>query len=121
MKAVSVLGNSDSGVKGTLTLVQECPNTAVKITGSVTGLQPGLHGFHVHEFGDNTNGCTSTGAHYNPFKKQHGGPADENRHIGDLGNVLAADENGVALVDLWDSQVRSSFRALQKFFDYSPG
>lgn len=35
--------------------MQEGSN-AVKVTGEVSGLQKGLHGFHVHEFGDNTNG-----------------------------------------------------------------
>ncbi len=104
VKAVCILGNSSTGVQGTLSFEQECANAPVKITGSVSGLEPGQHGFHVHEFGDNTNGCTSAGGHFNPFKKQHGGPSDENRHVGDLGNVVAGDD-GVAHVDISDSHV----------------
>ena len=45
----------------------------------MSGLVPGLHGFHIHEFADFSNGCVSAGPHYNPFGATHGGPTDEVR------------------------------------------
>ncbi|KAK6185184.1 hypothetical protein SNE40_007472 [Patella caerulea] len=45
------------------------------------------HGLHVHQLGDLSNGCTSTGSHYNPLNSQHGAPNSQIRHVGDLGNV----------------------------------
>lgn len=101
-KAVCVLNGEV--VKGTLFFDQNSPDSPVKVTGEVTGLSQGLHGFHVHEFGDNTNGCTSAGAHFNPYQKDHGGPGDEVRHVGDLGNIEAG-SSGVAKVDITDKLI----------------
>jgi len=85
------LEHSDK-VKGTILLMQ-APGTPTLIKGTITGLEPGEHGFHIHEFGDMSKGCESMGAHYNPDGVDHG---DLKRgHVGDLGNVTA-DDNGTA-------------------------
>merc|ERR1712037_895635 len=73
MKAVCVL-KGDGAVTGTVHGEQE-GSGPVKVTGELTGLTDGLHGFHVHQFGDNTNGCTSAGPHFNIDGCEHGGPA----------------------------------------------
>ncbi|CAA2986125.1 superoxide dismutase [Cu-Zn], chloroplastic [Olea europaea subsp. europaea] len=60
--------------------------------------------YEFYEFGDTTNGCISTGAHFNPNGLTHGAPEDEVRHAGDLGNIVA-DTNGVAEATIVDNQV----------------
>eukprot|EP00475_Leptophrys_vorax_P008410 TRINITY_DN15439_c0_g3_i1.p1 TRINITY_DN15439_c0_g3~~TRINITY_DN15439_c0_g3_i1.p1 ORF type:complete len:229 (+),score=10.80 TRINITY_DN15439_c0_g3_i1:77-688(+) len=101
-KAVAVLKGT-AGVEGVVNLIQE-DDGPTTVTVKITGLAPGLHGFHLHEFGDTTNGCMSTGPHFNPKGLTHGGPTDEVRHAGDLGNVTA-DASGVAEATIVDSQI----------------
>uniref|UniRef100_Q52JH6 Superoxide dismutase [Cu-Zn] n=2 Tax=Haliotis diversicolor TaxID=36095 RepID=Q52JH6_HALDV len=100
VKAVCVLKGAGE-VEGTIHFSQTEADGPVTVTGKISGLEGGLHGFHVHEFGDATNGCMSAGPHYNPFGKTHGAPEDENRHAGDLGNVLA-NADGVADIKIDD-------------------
>ncbi|KMS98766.1 hypothetical protein BVRB_3g068430 isoform B [Beta vulgaris subsp. vulgaris] len=102
VKAVAVIAGSNN-VKGSLHFIQHSTGIT-HVKGKITGLTPGLHGFHIHALGDTTNGCNSTGPHFNPMKKDHGAPSDTERHVGDLGNIVAGSD-GVAEVSISDSQV----------------
>ncbi|CEG84010.1 Putative Superoxide dismutase [Cu-Zn] [Rhizopus microsporus] len=103
VNAVAVLKGTD--VSGVVKFTQATENDPVLIEANFTGLKPGKHGFHVHEFGDNTNGCISAGPHYNPHGKTHGAPEAEVRHAGDLGNIVA-NEKGEASLKIEDSHVK---------------
>lgn len=96
---VSPIGGKGK-VHGVLVFVQK--GKEVELTGEITGLTPGKHGFHVHEFGDLTDDKgMATGGHFNPDNKKHGSHAAEDRHVGDLGNV-EADASGKAVVKITD-------------------
>ncbi|XP_076815711.1 superoxide dismutase [Cu-Zn]-like [Clavelina lepadiformis] len=104
IQAVCVLVGATGS--GTVTFTQPSAGEPVTITGTLTKLKPGKHGFHIHEYGDHTSGCTSTGGHFNPQNVDHGAPTDPDtkRHYGDLGNVIA-DKFGKAEVNITDSLV----------------
>ena len=68
-------------------------NSPTLIKGTISGLEPGEHGFHIHEYGDLSQGCESAGGHYNPDNVEHGNL--QNGHVGDLGNITA-NEDGIA-------------------------
>lgn len=73
----------------------------IRITGTVHGLKPdSYHGFHVHEFGDLSKpDGTGTGGHFNPEGHDHSLPGHgDERHAGDLGNIVANAE-GVGTLD----------------------
>ncbi|CAA0837510.1 Superoxide dismutase [Striga hermonthica] len=87
VKAVAIISGADN-IKGYINFIQQ-PAGSTHIKGRITGLRTGLHGFHIHALGDTTNGCNSTGPHFNPLQKDHGSPLDDERHAGDLGNIVA--------------------------------
>jgi superoxide dismutase, Cu-Zn family len=106
MAIAVVHGLGDNKVKGKVTFTQK--DGGVEIVGEFTGLTPGEHGFHVHEFGD----CSMAdgkcaGGHFNPTGMPHAGPDDAKRHVGDLGNIKA-DESGKATYKRVDKMVALS-------------
>ncbi len=104
-KAVAVLHSAaGSSVTGTVTFTAS--GDSVKVVADISGLSPGKHGFHIHEFGDcSSPDGKSAGGHFNPTNHQHGAPDSANRHEGDLGNI-EADSSGKVHLDMTDKVLK---------------
>lgn len=77
----------------------------VRVVADITGLKPGEHGFHLHEFGDASSADgMAAGGHFNPAAAAHGSPTAAVRHAGDLGNIKA-DASGHATLDQVDAKL----------------
>lgn len=68
----------------------------VKVVADITGLAPGKHGFHIHEFGDisDSDKAMSSGGHFDPASThQHAlilpNHSVGGHHAGDMGNLVA--------------------------------
>lgn len=94
---VALLSASGSSVNGALQLI--AAGGGVMLEGEVRGLEPGsTHGFHFHENGDcSAADASSAGDHLNPGNSAHGGPNSEQKHLGDIPNIMA-DDRGIAHV-----------------------
>jgi len=97
-KAVAVIHpTAGNNAMGTVTFEQT--DNGVKVHADVKGLSPGLHGYHVHLYGDCTApDGTSAGTHFNFEGSSLNPPADIDHITGDLGN-LDANDNGDATAD----------------------
>jgi len=104
-KAVAVLHATKSGGEASGKVTFTKVEGGVKVEGEVSGLTPGEHGFHIHEFGDvSSPDAMSAGGHFNPAKSDHGAPTAEKRHEGDMGNITA-NARGVAKIDYVDAHL----------------
>jgi Cu-Zn family superoxide dismutase len=102
--AVAVLVPTEgSDVRGVVTFSQI--DIGVRVVADLVGLEPGPHGFHIHQYGDcSASDGTSAGGHFNPEGIEHGAPTDEYRHVGDLGNVMV-DEAGTSHYEFIDDRM----------------
>jgi len=100
--SAQLIPTTGSKVEGTVTFTKT--EHGMHISGEITGLTPGEHGFHVHEFGVWNPDGKASGGHFNPTGAAHAGHDSTKRHVGDMGNIKA-DEHGKAMVDIDDDQM----------------
>ncbi len=77
-KAIAVLSPTEGNkVKGYVSFEKD--GKGVRMAANIEGLSPGMHGFHVHEFGDcSSPDANSAGGHYNPADMPHAVPRLKN-------------------------------------------
>jgi superoxide dismutase, Cu-Zn family len=101
IKGIAVIkptkGNSVSGL-----VTFEETDKGVHVRAGLTGLTPGKHGFHIHEFGNiSSDNGSSAGGHFNPGMMPHNMSSSPKKHAGDMGNI-EADQSGNARLDYTD-------------------
>ncbi|XP_057331517.1 superoxide dismutase [Cu-Zn]-like [Microplitis mediator] len=101
---VKFLEEHPNNIAVNIRFVQSDSGGPVTITGTITGLTPGKHGFHIYDLGNFYNNCTNIGGHFNPTNHVHGAPTDTIRHVGDLGNI-EANADGVAVINIVDNVI----------------
>lgn len=95
-----------SRVDGLVTLTDTAKG--LHVSGRISGLPPGLHGFHIHEFGSCEDIGRAAGGHYNPMDSSHGHAVKDGikkAHAGDLGNITVG-EDGTAVIDAVIARVK---------------
>lgn len=84
-QASAVMRDSAGRELGTLTLADATGGIA--ITGTLRGVAPGTHGFHIHTTGQCEPTFDAAGGHWNPTSAQHGTENPQGPHLGDLPNL----------------------------------
>mmetsp|Transcript_1060 Transcript_1060/g.1549 ORF Transcript_1060/g.1549 Transcript_1060/m.1549 type:complete len:166 (+) Transcript_1060:136-633(+) len=109
-----ILGETGA-ISGYLKLSQSSEDAPTIIEGQISGLAPGKHGISVNTYGNiiGVEGTSSSdkrvtsecGPIFNPMGKNHGAPQDEERMMGDLGNLLVG-EDGICSVFIEDKVLK---------------
>lgn len=101
------LTNTSGKKVGEATLSEAKNGVHIKLTAQ--GLSPGRHGFHIHEIGKcEVPDFKTAGAHFNPFKREHGLKNTKGPHAGDLPNLEVAPNGKV------DTEIFASLVTLQE-------
>lgn len=90
--AEATMMSSDGEELGSVTLTQHA--AGVLLETDLQGLEPGSHGFHIHETGSCEDGFKAAGGHFNPGGHKHGFVTKE-QHAGDMTNLIVSEEGTV--------------------------
>ena len=93
--AIAIL--KGTGVNGIVSFHQCLGHDHVRVQIQLSGMTPfAVHAIHIHEYGDEREGCKSLGGHWNPTGETHGSiwVPSRPRHSGDLINNIEADRDG---------------------------
>lgn len=104
MKQLEVeLINTDGVGVGVATLKEKSEGVQIEL--DAHHLEPGLHGFHIHERGlCEAPTFESAGGHFNPTNKQHGFDNPDGPHAGDMLNIEVK-EDGTVTANLVNEMV----------------
>lgn len=95
LAATAEMKDPDGKSLGTLEISEK--GDGVMIEGTVSGLTPGTHAFHIHETGKcDGPDFKSAGGHYNPEGKKHG-EVEGGPHAGDMPNIEADNDGKVSI------------------------
>ncbi|MGF7162958.1 Cu-Zn family superoxide dismutase [Rhodoligotrophos appendicifer] len=96
--------NAEGKMIGSATLAKT--PRGVLIRASFSDLEPGMHGFHIHEIGecDPATEFSSAGGHYAPRGNEHGYMSEKGPHAGDMPNQWAAADRSMT-VEVFNDQL----------------
>ena len=115
--AITIFNNSGN-IKGNIKFHQCDDSKKTKVTFNIKGLKPNkMSACHIHEFGDESDGCASLGGHWNPHNTEHGHCCEsfglnspsycsDNSHAGDLLNNIHSDSKGYFNYEYMDSRIQ---------------
>ena len=100
--ATATMVDQDQNQIGTVEIFEAADGLVLRA--DLSGLEPGWHGFHIHQTGACEGDFTSAGGHYAPNDAGHGFYTDAGGHAGDLPNIHVGDD-GAAMADYHTARV----------------
>jgi superoxide dismutase, Cu-Zn family len=91
----AVMRDSAGTELGTVTLADA--SGGIAISGTLRGIAPGTHAFHLHTTGQCEPTFEAAGGHWNPTNAEHGTEAAQGPHLGDMPNVTVGDDSTVTI------------------------